>query len=156
MWKWEMFLKTKDFHFKDVLMNFCYFMCIYIATMIIFLICLNPIINFYETGLTFPLIGKLSYPAFILILVIFAAMSGTLFLFVKVKYNLKLDKFLLLGVTLLAVLIPLDAHITIYYFAPEYHQSAYWIVNDLLLLLIVIGILLFLIIYEFKKNRDVD
>lgn len=137
-------------------MNFSYFMCIYIITMILFLICINPIINFYETGLTFPLIGKLSYPAFMLISSMFAAIFGILFLFVKLRYDLKLDRLLLLGVTLLAVVITLDAHITIYFFAPESHSNAYWIVNDLLLLFIVIGILHFLIIYELKKTKHVD
>jgi len=145
-------MMLKKVHFQKAVMNFSCFLSIYFITIIVFLFILNPIINFYENELIFPFIGKLSFPLYLILLGLFATLSGSLFFFLKLKYKLKFNKILLFGITVLGIIIPLDSHISIYYFAPETHLITYWIVNDFLLLLAVIGILIFLISFEFEKN----
>jgi len=149
-------MKFKDFNYKSVLMNFSYFLSVYILTIMTFLLILNPIIDFSENELVFPLVGKLSFPIFITLLIIFTLILGISFLYFKIKFKLKIPRLLFLGMTVLAVLIPLNAHLTIYYFAPELHLTAFWILNDLLLLFIVMGILIVFITFELQKNEIVN
>jgi hypothetical protein len=145
-------MRLKKVNFQRVIMNFCYFLSIYFITIIVLLLILNPIINFYENELVFPFIGKLPFPLYLALLGLFAILSCSVFFYLKLKYKFKFNKILLLGITFLGIIIPLDSHISIYYFAPETHLTAYWQLNDFLLLLVVIGILIFLISVELEKN----
>jgi hypothetical protein len=145
-------MKISSANFKNILLNFCYFMCIYVITIIILLLILNPIINFYEHELSFPLFGKLSFPLYIGVLALITTLLGSIVLFLKLKFKLNFNKKFILGITSLGILIPLNAHISIYYFIPEVHTTAYWAMNDFLLLLIVIGILILIITFEVSKT----